>query len=327
MKSFLSSILIFLFILFSAVFGQDLKIYHLDVNQGDATLFVMPNGTSMLIDCGGDAQGDDVAKYIKDEIGLDHVDIFVASHYHSDHYGGVDKMIEAGIPVVFFYDRNAWNWLPDSKINENNFKQYKSVSLVKRKYLRPGYIIDLDPNVSIKCVVVNGKVHNSDKPIAPIEHENNHSIGLLISYNGFDYWTSGDLEEEVEEALVHQNVLSNVDVMKANHHGSATSSTRGFIEALDPEVVIISNGDHGGFQHPRQVTLNTISEALDTDVTIYQTNKLFKVGSVGGNVPDEFIADIDTPGNEGTILVTVSENQYEVSLVEKEVTRIFDIEN
>lgn len=326
MKSILSSILIFLFIIFSALFGQSLKIYHLDVNQGDATLFVMPNGTSMLIDCGEDAQGDDVARYIKEKVGLDHIDIFVASHYHSDHYGGVDKMIEAGIPVVFFYDRNAWKWLPNSKLNEKNFKQYKSVSLVKRKYLRPGYVIDLDPNVFIKCIVVNGKIHNGEDPIVTIKNENSHSIGLLISYNGFDYWTSGDLEAEVEEALVHQNVLLNVDMMKANHHGSATSSTRDFIEALDPEVVIISNGDHGGFRHPRQVTLDAINEVLSTDVIIYQTNKLFKVGNVGGNVPDEFIADLDTEGNEGTILVTVSDNQYEVSLVNKGVTRSFDIE-
>ncbi len=326
MKPILSSTLIILLILSSALFGQDLKIYHLDVNQGDATLFVMPNGTSMLIDCGGDGQGDDVAQYIKEEIGIDHIDIFVASHFHSDHYGGVDKMIEAGLPVVFFYDRNAWTWLPDSKLNEKNFKQYKNVSLVKRKYLRPGYIIDLDPKVSIKCIVVNGKINNSEAPTVSIEHENDHSIGLLISYNGFDYWTSGDLEEEVEEALVHQNVLVNVDVMKANHHGSATSSTRGFIEALDPEVVIISNGDHGGFRHPRQVTLDTINDVLNTNVFIYQTNKLFKVGDVGGNVPDDFIADLDTEGNEGTILITVSDNQYEVSLVNKGITRSFDIE-
>ena len=309
------------------VSGQDLKIYHVDVNQGDATLFVMPNGTSMLIDAGEDYMGDEIARVIKDFADLEHIDVFVASHYHSDHYGGIDKIINnEGIPVVFFYDRDAWSWLPDEKHEQNNFKEYVSVSKVKRKYLKPGYVIDLDPSVSITCYVVNGKIQGGEVPVIGPKNENSHSLGLIISYNGFDYWTSGDVEEDVETALAETGLLPNVDMIKANHHGSATSSTKSFIQALDPEVVIVSNGNHGGFRHPRKTTLDNIESALDNEVTIYQTNKLIKLGIGGGNVLDEFIADLDPAGDEGTILVTVGQDSYEVKFLDRGSTWTFPIE-
>ena len=312
----------------SLLFSQNLRIYNIDVNQGDATLVVMPNGTSMFIDSGLDGMGDDIARIIRDIANLDHIDVYVSSHYHSDHYGGIDKIIQREkIPVVLFYDRNAVSWLPDSKTKQKSFIEYETVSRTKRIYLKPGEKIELDPTVSIKCFVVNGFVEGSTVPITSPHNENSHSLGLVISYNGFDYWTSGDTEEDVEEALAATGSLPNVDVMKANHHGSATSSAAPFIRALDPEVVIISNGNHGGFRHPRQVTLDRIRNTLNNNVSIYQTNKLLKIGTTGGNVDDQFIADINPDGTEGTILITVSQQNYEVRFLNTGTSWNFQIEN
>lgn len=312
----------------SLLYSQSLRIYNIDVNQGDATLVVMPNGTSMLIDSGTDGMGDDVARVIRDIANLEHIDVYVSTHYHSDHYGGIDKIIQREkIPVILFYDRNAVAWLPDSKTTQKSFIEYETVSRTKRKYLKPGEKIELDPTVSIKCFVVNGLVEGNSNPIISPHNENSHSLGLVISYNGFDYWTSGDMEEDIEEALASAGLLPNVDAMKANHHGSATSSAESFINALDPEIVIISNGNHGGFRHPRQVTLDNIRNTLNNNVSIYQTNKLIKVKTDGGNVPDEFIADIDPAGPEGTILITVSGTNYEVSFLHDGSSWSYPIEN
>ena len=312
----------------SVLFSQSLRIYNIDVNQGDATLVVMPNGTSMLIDSGIDGMGDDVARIIRDIANLNHIDVYVSSHYHSDHYGGIDKIIQReGIPVVLFYDRDAVAWLPDSKTTQKNFIEYETVSRTKRIYLKPGDKIELDPTVSIKCFVVNGLIEGSTEPITSPHNENSHSLGLVISYNGFDYWTSGDTEEDVEEALAATGSLPNIDVMKINHHGSATSSTVAFLMSLDPEVAIISNGDHGGFRHPRQGTLDRIRSALNDDVVIYQTNKLIKVKTDGGNVPDQFIADVIPDGSEGTILITVSGTSYEVKFLHDGSNWNYPIEN
>lgn len=133
----LRSFLVVVLILYSSVQSQELKIYHIDVNQGDATLFVMPNSTSMLIDAGEDNMADEVAKIVKDSVGLSHIDVFVASHYHSDHYGGIDKLVKnEGISVIKFYDRDAWNWLPDSKKDEDNFKEYDTTSMNNRQRMK-----------------------------------------------------------------------------------------------------------------------------------------------------------------------------------------------
>ena len=75
---------------------------------------------------------------------------------------------------------------------------------------------------------------------------------------------------------------------------------------MAPQTSIISNGNHGGFDHPRQVTLDLYA-TLPGPPTVFQTNKFLK-GDKGGNVPDEFIADLVPDGPEGTILVTVDAN-------------------
>jgi hypothetical protein len=95
-----------------------------------------------------------------------------------------------------------------------------------------------------------------------------------------------------------------VDLYEANHHGSHTSSSVDFLTDLMPTLVVISNGNVLKFKHPRQVTLNQLA-ALNPAPTILQTNK-FLQGGEGGNVADEFIADLQPTGQDGDILVTVS---------------------
>ena len=148
-------------------------------------------------------------------------------------------------------------------------------------------------------------------------HENDLSISLLVQYDGFRYFIGGDIEETTEDKIESRDLVVDVDVdvdvYQANHHGSHTSSSLEFVRDLHPSAVIISNGNHGGFQHPRQTTLTNL-ESLTPQPMVFQTNKYLK-GGAGGNVPDEFIGDLESSGTDGTILITVDSlsRQYTIT--------------
>src|SRR5687768_5611289 len=89
----------------SAASGQTLRIFHIDVEQADAALIVMPNGKSLLIDSGNNGHGKRIKK-VMDQAGVTQIDAFVASHYHADHFGGVHELVEdEQIPILESYDR------------------------------------------------------------------------------------------------------------------------------------------------------------------------------------------------------------------------------
>jgi len=78
--------------------AQTLRLYHIDVEQADAALVVMPNGKTLLIDSGKNGHGSRI-KAVMDLAGVTHIDAFVNSHYHEDHFGGIDDLVDMGVPV------------------------------------------------------------------------------------------------------------------------------------------------------------------------------------------------------------------------------------
>ncbi len=95
-NTILSVILSLLYFLTSA---QTLTIHHVDVEQADATLFIMPSGKTLLVDCGMNHAGKRVKKLL-DEAGISKIDAFVLTHYHKDHYSGIDNLIDKGITIT-----------------------------------------------------------------------------------------------------------------------------------------------------------------------------------------------------------------------------------
>jgi hypothetical protein len=153
----------------------------------------------------------------------------------------------------------------------------------------------------------------SEDPPVHGHPENDTSIALLIQFGSFRYFIGGDIEKTTELKIADRDLVMNVDVYQANHHGSHTSSSLEFMQDLIPQVIIISNGNHGGYMHPSQQTLDLFMN-LSPQPTVFQTNKYLKGGD-GGNVEDSFIADIESNDSDGTILITVDSNAgtYQVS--------------
>ncbi|MCJ7747643.1 MAG: MBL fold metallo-hydrolase [Desulfobacterales bacterium] len=309
--------------------ASDLKIYCIDADQGSSTLIVAPNGKSLLIDCGEAGASDSIYNVINEIAGLSSLNFFVCTHYHDDHYGGLDSLINKGISVTDkYYDRDSDKWLSDARKRSSAYRKYRRLSQGKREYLRPGATISLDDNMKIECVVANGRAKGEYGTIEYPPDENGYSIGLMISYNGFDFLILGDLNEDVESKLVGQNVLKDIDVYVVNHHGAETSSCQALLDAIRPEVCIISSGTNGTYRHPRKKTVQRLKE-LSSVKDIYQLNKNMDASQYPNtimNLPDDHIGDLDCTGSEGTLLITANQDTYTIMLIERGNATSFNIE-
>ena len=283
--------------------AQELRIYHIDVEQAAATLIVSPGGRTLLVDSGKNRQGPRILSALH-TAGAARIDHFVATHYHEDHYGGIDEVVQAGVPVGTAYDRGDKAFLPASTSNSETFKDYQQALGHRAEHLTRGETIPLDPAMSVLCISSGGAVLGEPEPAQHGHDENDMSLGLLVTYGSFRFWVGGDVETATESKIAALDLVLNVDVYQANHHGADNGSSTELLADMKPAVVIISNGDHGGFRHPRASTLGRLG-ALVPPPAIFQTNRYLHSGDDGGNVPNAFIADPEAVDTDGTILVTV----------------------
>ena len=264
------------------LFPQRLMIHHINVGQGDATLIRTSDGKNMLIDAGDTGKGVSIVLPFFKSLGVTSIDYLIASHYHSDHIGAIDKVIEGLSPenVRVVLDRGNNPPLPASKA----FDQYWSAaqSTVKHQAVYPGQSIKLTDELSLQCLAADGVVIGRGEIKGSKNDENNRSIAWLLSSEhteggknfSFKYFTGGDCNgtpgasADLETPLA--KVVGDVDAMKINHHGSRYSTNRTFLDSLRPEAVIISVGDRNIYHHPAQETLDRLQTTTSVRF-IYQT--------------------------------------------------------
>jgi competence protein ComEC len=282
--------------------AQSLTIHQIDVEQGDAALVVMPNGKTLLIDSGKNGHGRRVRAAMT-RAGVTRIDAFVATHYHEDHFGGIDDLVDMGVPVLEAYDRgDKACCLSSSKRAEQTFNEYQRAVGENAHTLRAGGTIDLDPLVTITAVSSGGDVIGQRNPVLGRD-ENDMSISLLIAFRGFKAFFGGDIEAPTEAAVAANDLVMNVDYYKANHHGSDTSSSPAFMSDLTPSLIVVSNGSNASYHHPRHSVLDGYRR-LNPAPVVLQTNKCL-VPSPCANVPDSFIADPESRDEDGTVEVVV----------------------
>jgi beta-lactamase superfamily II metal-dependent hydrolase len=278
-------------------------VYFIDVEGGQATLFVSPLGDTMLVDAGWpDAGGRDADRIIAAAklAGVKRIDYLVVTHYHTDHVGGVPQLA-ARIPIRTFVDHGPS--VETSMQADLLFSDYLEVRN-KSKHLvaKPGDWLPIQGiNVQVLSaagIVISEPWGGSDAPNplcagakrkANDPSENAQSVGMLISYGKFRMVDLGDLTWNKELSLAcPYNMIGTVDLYLSTHHGADLSNAPTLVQSLHPLVAIMGNGAKKGGSPEAWQTMHS-SPGLED---IWQLHYALEAGKEN-NAPEAFIANME----------------------------------
>jgi competence protein ComEC len=231
-----------------------LSVYFLDVGQGDSTLVLFSN-KSILIDAGEAEMGDRVVSDLK-ALGVSRIDLLVATHPHSDHIGGMQKVL-AAFPVGQVLDSG----LPHTSSTYEHFLETIEQKNIPYRVAEQGQTIDIDPSLMIFVLSPPKERFGDD--------QNTNSVVLRISYGTIAFLMSGDMGGESENTLVRSGYPLDARILKVGHHGSYSSTSSSFLGRVLPETAIIMVGKDNPYGHPHKQTLDLLKEY---SVTVYRTD-------------------------------------------------------
>lgn len=230
--------------------SNNLDVYFLDVGQADSIL-LSNNGHYMLIDAGNNEDGPKLVNYFK-SLGITKFDYVIATHAHEDHIGGMDDIIK-NFDIGTFY-------MPDLITTTKTFEDVLD-ALSEKQIAFETPTIDQEFSFSdtkITTLYVNNEAKNL----------NDSSIVLRLKHGTNTFLFTGDASTKVEKQLLNKNIAS--DVLKVGHHGSRYSTSKEFLNKVNPQYAIISVGINNTYKHPHDETLKKLN---DRKIIIYRTDQ------------------------------------------------------
>lgn len=236
--------------------NRPLKIYFIDVGQGDSCLIVTPSNKRILIDGGGSEFGSfDVGEKILTPYLLDRkikkLDYIIISHFDSDHVGGILNVIQ-NIKVDKIIICKQWK-------NSENYKKF--LNIIKEKKIEV-YVVKDKNKIEIEQDTFFYILHPTGDLISD-NILNNNSIVMKFCYKNFSMLFTGDIEEIAENELIKRYENSNIlrsTVLKVGHHGSKTSSTGSLLNKVKPKIALIGVGSKNTFGHPNNGVLDRLKK-------------------------------------------------------------------
>lgn len=230
----------------------------LDVGQGDSSLIRLKN-KNILIDTGGNINYD-ISKnilipYFK-SVGIKKIDYLVLTHGDYDHMGEAINLVENFKVEKVIFNCGPYNDLEQELIKVLDKKKIKYYSCIKE--------LNIDNN---KLYFLQTKEY---------DNENDNSNVIYSELNVYKFMFMGDASVTTEKEIMNKYNLPDIDVLKVGHHGSKTSSSKGFINVINPKYSIISVGKNNRYGHPNKEVLENLSKSK-----IYRTDQdgsiMFKI--------------------------------------------------
>ena len=233
--------------------STELTVTFLDVGQADCTI-IQYGSSSMIIDAGGNSTASSLVTTIEN-MGITGFDVVIGTHPHEDHIGGLDAVIN-NFEIGTIY-------MPDVTHTTRTFEDV--LTAIENKGLNvtipvPGDTFTLDQDVQCTILAPN----NSSYPDL-----NSHSIVLKMVYGDTSFLFTGDAEMDSEREMLDKGFDLDADVLKVGHHGSTSSTSQDFLDAVSPEYVVIFVGEDNIYGHPHQETLDKLNAA---GIEIYRTD-------------------------------------------------------
>ena len=258
-------------------FKGKMIITMLDVGQADSFLLEQ-NGITALIDFGTKSTGEDVVKYLKKR-GISRLDYVFGTHPHDDHMGGMSEILsnfEIGTIII-------------PKITKNTITSNWYLSLMKQ--IKNGKYKVVYPKNGMEFSLGNAKL----KVLGPIEEPdsnlNNYSTVIMASFGEMDVLFTGDMESDFEKKLLKSGTNLDAEILKIGHHGSDTSTSNEFLNAVSPDYALISTRIGNKFDHPSESTMLKLKEK---QIPVYRTDEC---GTVIISITSNSVNFSTNPGN------------------------------
>ena len=218
--------------------------YALDVGQGDENLLIYPNKSKvLLVDCGGIYNkkiSNSLITFLH-SIGITKIDELIISHGDYDHMGEAINLVNSIKVKRVIFNCGPYNDLEKELIKELYKRNIKYHSCIKE--------LNIGKN---KLLFLQTKIY---------DNENDNSNVIYTKYNNYKFMLMGDASVTTEREILNKYNLQDIDVLKVGHHGSKTSSSKEFINEINPKYSIISVGKKNRYGHPNKEVLDNLEKS------------------------------------------------------------------
>ena len=243
---------------------ENFQMHFIDVGQALSVL-VECDGQFMLYDGGNVDDGSLVVSYLQNQ-GVEELQYVFCSHAHEDHVGGLAAAL-AYFPANHVYS-------PVTEAGTKCFQDFVKYTQQQGLQVEVPAVGTVWPLGSATVTLLG--------PVKQYDETNDTSLVLRIDYGSTSFLLTGDMESDAERDLVESGANLKADVLQVGHHGSSTSSSYIFLNAVLPEMGIISCGVNNKYGHPHEETLSILRDA---GVDVYRTDLMgtITIGSDGAN--------------------------------------------
>ena len=247
---------------------EGLTVHFIDVGQADGFLLEC-DGEYAVIDGGYPEGGEKMVEYMT-ELGVEELELVVATHLHGDHIGGLPLVLDT------YPAKNVWS-RPVTFRNDyvRNFQDAVAAQGIALHVPEVGEVFELGDTT----ITVLGPVKNQ------YEDLNDTSIVLMVQYGDVRFLFTGDMELIAETDLLDSGADVKADVLKVGHHGSYSSTGYRLLREVAPTYAVISVGGNNDYGHPHK---EPMSRLRDAEVTIFRTDKMYDIVAVTDGTDIQF---------------------------------------